>query len=283
MDMDMNVSQVLQVLKGAPRFDYPPELVFGLEEPMRRTRWLTYTNSESDYMLDKYVRDAGGWDDFASEVPPGYFAIGAPGFNNDETAPNPAPLYVAMSRSADTMVFMRLDCEFGAEAKGPAGGIDGYLDDMAVFVARMRDHDLSVEIVETEDYGRYRLFDTVGNGVEREVLLLNNPDRNKELNRLVAELGVRMARQKHSIAQFFASDPEFQDWQFGNPQGSVMVLGQKLMPDRAMIHSAGCPSMIEEQRSENSVMCASDMHHLLTWAEGKSLDRPALCSLCFTL
>jgi hypothetical protein len=132
-------------------------------------------------------------------------------------------------------------------------------------------------------YGRYRLFDSDGHGVEREISLLDDENRVARLNRLLAEVGVYEAQRGRTVREFRASAEYFNEWQYANPAGSVMVLGDKSVMKRPVIHSAGCPSMIEEQRPANRVLCALDMHQLLLWAEDKSVDRPALCSACFTL
>ena len=275
----LELTQALSVLKGMPRFECPEALFSGAATPVFRVRHripdemdVIYADQRALPFVQRFMSPGIGPDEFSDEVTDGYLAFGVE-FLSDRRSVN-----IIQSRIGGNLLFIRLisrpwdDHSHNLE-------IHEYLEDLAAFLITTEDLGLSVEVVEVPGYGRYRIFDDQGRGVEKEMSLVGTIDRNKELNRLVAEIALRNAISDNKVEQFDAPDQRFQDWQFENPAGSVMVLGLT----RPLIHSAGCPTMIEEQRSGFEFACAEDMRDLLVWADESYLRIPGLCSKCFTL
>jgi len=254
----------------------PAELFAGLKGPAFQHDSPVYFANESAYSTaTKFIGSAG--DDFAAEACDGYLAFGYTGHGVLSWG------YCMQSNSPDLMLTLRLACGGFYLPADSFERVNDYLVDLTIFVRKIRSVGLSLEVVESMGYGRYRLFDSDGHGVEREMTLSDDENRVAKLNRLLAEIGVNKAQRAGTISEFRASSDRLNEWQYANPAGLVMVFGDISVLKRPVIHSAGCPSMIEEQQPSNRVICASDMHQLLDWAEGKSVGRPALCSICFTL
>ena len=274
------LSDVIRIMEGTPKIDFPANLVREIEGPFARSyqehAGVVWVNNPAAPLYKKYLSGFSDWDDFASEVSPGYLAIGVTSLLGEFSE------YVVHSNSSDVMLFMKFSSLSTAEI-GPTVHINEYLDDLSKFVRNIRYLDLKVEVVEQPGFGRYRLFDKQGRGIEKDMKLINSESRNRELNRLLAEVSLLNVRLDSSIEQFLAHQDKFQMWQHKHPRGSVLVLTPDLMPSRPFVHSAGCPTMIEEQLPENKVICAADMRDLLKWANENDLAVPGLCSRCFFL
>lgn len=273
------LAESLSILEGMPRFICPPTLFSGTTRPVFRVRYripdemdVIFADERALPLVQRFMSPDIGPDEFSDEVTDGYLAFGVE-FLSDQRSLN-----IIQSRKGDTLLFIRLISRSWNDHSHNLD-IHEYLDDLAAFFGTIEGLNLSVEVVEIPGYGRYRIFDDHGRGVEKEMSLVGNVDRNKELNRLVAEIALRSVISVNKVEQFDAPNQRFQDWQFENPAGSVMVLGLT----RPLIHSAGCPTMIEEQRSTFEFACAEDMRDLLVWADESLLRIPGLCSKCFTL
>lgn len=217
LDFNEQLSDVIRIMEGTPIIDFPANLVREIEGPFARVyqehsehSGVVWVNNPAAPLYRKYLNGLSDWDDFAGEVSPGYLAIGATSLLSEFRE------YVVHSNSSDVMLFMNFSSLSMAEI-GPTVHINEYLDDLSKFVRNIRYLDLKMEVVEQPEFGRYRLFDKQGRGIEKEMKLINNESRNRELNRLVAEVSLLNVRLDSSIEQFLAHQDEFQMWQHNHP------------------------------------------------------------------
>jgi hypothetical protein len=270
----IDLSTALAMMAEGSQFEIPVGLLPNALGPVTRAGWqrgIFFMNARS---LPDPLRFTGTDADanvFGGMAKDGHLVFGVQ--SNDDTGRSSSN--IIQSRTSDVLLFIRLLNQDQSEERE----LSHYLNDLTEFIKGTKQLDLSLEVVETPEYSRYRLFDENGDGVEKEMSLVGNVDRNKELNRLVAEIALRRAGPDPKVERYSASDQSFQEWQFEHPTGVVMVLGLT----RPFLHVAGCPTMIEELRSEFEMVCAPNVNNLLVWADESGQRIPGLCSKCFTL
>jgi hypothetical protein len=271
------LNSAIDALEIATGLDLPTELFDGwTAEVYRREPYFYFANEFALPDAEKYVFGRG-WDDFTSEPTEGYLAFGYFGHGANSWG------YCMNAHLPDLILALRLGCGGVYMPEDSFETANGYLAELSQFVVRTRELELSFEAVENMGYGRYRLFDSAGKGIEREISLLTEPNRTGAWNRLLAELGLMEAGGKGKVTGFDASDSIFEEWQMSNPTGSVMVLSGTTMFDRPLIHSPGCPFMHQDLEPGDRVACAAEVRELLDWADQKGELIPSLCSKCFHL
>ena len=280
----IDLSIALGVISGAPGFEIPAGLLpstFGSVTRVGDSRSIFFVNAQSlpdPFQFATINADAntsaGTADDannFAKAAKTSHLVFGVQWDHQEGWLTS----NLIQSRTTDALLFIRLL----SQGQSEDSELFHYLNDLTLFIEKSKQLGLSLEVVETPEYARYRLFDENGDGVEKEMTLVGNLERNKELNRLVAEISLRRVGTDPKVERFRVDDQSFQEWQFKYPSGVVMVLGLT----RPLLHVAGCPTMIKERRSEFEMVCAPDVSNLLVWADENGRRIPGLCSKCFTL
>jgi hypothetical protein len=281
---DESLSDVLRIMKGTPDIDIPLDLIRGVEGPFARshldsvsTVWVNEIASQMFREISYHDPDV---EDFSGKAQSGYMVVGVFSLGGGVRVDTPECLIHVHSGGAE--LFLRI--AYNSTDNGSfTGHINEYLRDLSQFLQICRSRNLQVEVVEYSSFSRYRVVDKKYRSVEKKINLVENPDRIEELNQLITEAALLNDGLDIPPEQFLAADDAFQTWQRDNQRGSVMVLTPSLMPNRPIIHSPGCPTMVEEQLPENKVVCASDMPELLAWADDQQLAVPGLCSRCFFL